>query len=57
MLELSRQHQQTLRRDPLAPEVQQQFEQMARDSLAEQARLEAEDDTPFEQFLADYLRS
>jgi glutamate--cysteine ligase len=57
VLELSRQHQQTLRRDPLAPEVQQQFEQMARDSLAEQARLEAEDDTPFEQFLADYLRS
>ena len=40
---------------PLTPAVQASFEAAARDSLAEQARLEAADVLPFEAFRVNYL--
>jgi len=57
VLQISQQYQQALRRKPLAPELEQSFRRMAADSLAEQERLEAEAQPPFEEYLAEYLRS
>jgi len=57
VMEMSLRHQQTMRAEAMAPDVQEAFRAMSRDSLAEQARMEAHDSQPFEQFLADYLRS
>jgi len=57
VMEMSLRHQQTLRNETMAPDVLDAFRAMSRDSLAEQAQMEAHDTQPFEQFLADYLRS
>lgn len=56
-LAMSRQHQESLRAEPLAPEVLASFEAMTRDSLAEQRAMEQAESPPFEQFLAQYLRT
>jgi len=45
----------TLRRAPLNPELQARFAQQARESLAEQARIEAADTLPFEAFRQQYM--
>lgn len=50
-------HQDTLRGEGLSAETNAQFQAMARESLAEQRRLEENDSVPFEQFLADYLEA
>ncbi|MBD3642186.1 MAG: glutamate--cysteine ligase [Marinobacter sp.] len=57
VMEMSLRHQQALRDEVMAPDVLEAFRAMSRDSLAEQAQMEAHDTQPFEQFLADYLRS
>ncbi len=56
-LELSREHQQALRNSPAGPGVQEAFERMTRESLDQQAAMEAEDTVPFATFLEDYLAS
>ncbi|MFG6412431.1 glutamate--cysteine ligase [Roseateles sp. DC23W] len=40
---------------PFPPELQQRFEKMSADSLAEQARIEAADTLPFEDFRRQYV--
>ncbi|WP_339806648.1 glutamate--cysteine ligase [uncultured Marinobacter sp.] len=56
-LELSRQHQQSLRAAAPGATSLAAFEQMSRDSLAEQARMEAEPQPEFGVFLEDYLKA
>jgi glutamate--cysteine ligase len=56
-LEMSRQHQQTLRNETLAPDVLSAYQAMTRESLAEQQAMEAADTQPFSEFLADYLKA
>jgi len=57
VFELSKAHQETLRSEAMSGEQQAEFEAMTRDSLAEQAAMEASDSQPFAEFLADYLKS
>ena len=56
-LEMSRQHQQTLRNEGLPADVMAAFEQMSRESLSEQAAMEQSDTQPFAEFLEQYLCS
>jgi len=56
-LEMSRQHQQTLRNETLAPDVLSAYQAMTRESLAEQQAMEAADTQPFSEFLEDYLKA
>jgi glutamate--cysteine ligase len=53
-LEQARQHRKTLSQ-PLAPAVQAEWQQMAKDSLSAQSRLEASDEVDFDQYLKSYL--
>jgi len=53
----SRRHQQVLRDEGLAPDVQASFEAMSRDSLADQAEMEAVEQPPFGEFLEQYLKA
>jgi len=57
VLDMSRQHQQTLREEPYAATSLAEFERMSAESLDEQARMEAADTLPFAEFLDEYLRS
>lgn len=57
VMEQSRQHQQALRQEGLAADVQAAFRAMTTDSLAEQKRMEAADNQPFGDFLEQYLKS
>lgn len=57
VLALSRQHQQALRSEALAPDVLADYQAMTRDSLAGQAAQEQADKRPFSEFLEEYLRS
>lgn len=57
VLAMSREHQQTLRSEALSPEVLAAYEAMTRDSLAEQKKMEAADNRPFAEFLADYVKA
>jgi glutamate--cysteine ligase len=57
VLALSRQHQETLRSEPLAPDVLADYQRMSRESLAEQDAQEQSDKLPFATFLEEYLRS
>ncbi len=54
-LEQSRAHRRTLMAEPLSAETAARFEEISRQSLAQQAELEAQPSVPFDQFLADYL--
>ena len=54
---ISREHQQTLKSEPLAPEVLADFRAMSAQSLAEQKEQEAADSQPFPEFLDAYLKS
>ncbi|MBT8765818.1 glutamate--cysteine ligase [Metapseudomonas boanensis] len=56
-LRQSRAHAAYFRSEPLSAEDQERFESMARESLAEQARLEAEPDVDFDTFVAAYQAS
>ncbi|HEY9118207.1 MAG TPA: glutamate--cysteine ligase [Marinobacter sp.] len=56
-LEMSRQHQQTLREEGLPEEVMAAFKKMSGESLSEQAAMEQSDNQPFGEFLEQYLRS
>ncbi|MHC5347592.1 glutamate--cysteine ligase [Metapseudomonas furukawaii] len=56
-LRKSREHAEHFRSHPLAAEDQARFEALARESLAEQARLEAEPDLDFDTFVAAYQAS
>ena len=51
----SREHHRTLRALPFDDDTQARFARMARDSLAEQQRIEAADDMPFETYRQRYL--
>ncbi|POF86776.1 glutamate--cysteine ligase [Pseudomonas putida] len=53
----SRLHAETFREQPLSPERQQAFETLARDSLAEQARLEQDEVGDFDLFVGAYQAS
>lgn len=57
VLALSRQHQETLRSEALAPDVLADYQRMSRESLAEQKAQEQSDNLPFADFLEEYLRS
>ena len=48
-------HRDELLRQPLAPEVEARFMRLARDSVAEQVQIEAQDSIPFEEFRQNYL--
>jgi glutamate--cysteine ligase len=48
-------HRDTLSARPLAAEVEARFAKLAADSLAEQRRIEAADDVPFETYRQNYL--
>lgn len=48
-------HRSTLHREPFPAEVQARLEQMAAQSIAEQRKIEANDQMPFEQFRQQYL--
>ncbi|MDO6680755.1 glutamate--cysteine ligase [Oceanobacter sp. 5_MG-2023] len=54
-LQQARQHRKALSQ-PLAPEVHRHWQALARQSLQEQAQIEASDTLSFEDFLADYLQ-
>jgi glutamate--cysteine ligase len=54
-LQQARQHRKALSQ-PLAAEVNRHWQTLARQSLDEQARIEASDTLSFEDFLADYLK-
>jgi len=54
-LRMSRQHQQWFASRPLEAEKLAAFEQQARNSLAEQRRIEESDDIPFATFLENYF--
>ena len=56
-LEMSRQHQQTLRGEGLSPDVVAAFEKMTADSLSEQDEMERAENQPFGEFLEQYLQS
>ncbi|GGE66452.1 glutamate--cysteine ligase [Streptosporangium jomthongense] len=56
-MEMALQHQNVLRYEGLAPEVQAAFAAASRESLAEQERIEASDTLAFSDFLERYLRS
>ncbi len=51
----SRRHRDDLAKRPLAPEVEARFAKLAVESLAEQRRIEASDDVPFETYRQRYL--
>lgn len=53
-LRLSLQHRDALRAQPLSPAQQQEYERMARDSVAEQMRLENSDTENFDSYVARY---
>ncbi|MGB3288254.1 MAG: glutamate--cysteine ligase [Burkholderiaceae bacterium] len=53
-LKRSKEHRDTLRAQALAPAVREDYEAMARDSLAEQKRLEASDTEDFDSYVARY---
>jgi glutamate--cysteine ligase len=55
VLEQSRRHRDALSRVPLAPEASKRFEALAAESLAEQRRMEAADDVPFDAYRRRYL--
>ena len=55
VLDHSIRHRKTLLGLPLSTEVEQRFEQLARQSLEEQRRMEAADDVPFETYRQHYL--
>ncbi|MGC8119947.1 glutamate--cysteine ligase [Marinobacter sp. VGCF2001] len=57
VMEMSRQHQQTLRSEPLETGLQAEFQAMSAQSLAEQKAQEAADKESFPEFLAAYLKS
>jgi glutamate--cysteine ligase len=57
VMSMSREHQQQLRREDLAPEVLADYHAMASNSLAEQRAMEAAETQPFAEFLADYLKA
>jgi glutamate--cysteine ligase len=54
-LTYSMQHRHALDALPLAAEVAQRFAQLAEASVAEQRRIEAADDVPFETYRQRYL--
>jgi glutamate--cysteine ligase len=54
-LRMSRQHQQWFNERPLDDAKRQQFERLARESIAKQHAIEAADDIPFETFLQNYF--
>ena len=54
-LQLTKQHERYFRSTPLSSERSYLFQELARDSLARQQALEAADDLPFDQYLAEYL--
>ena len=56
-LQQSRQHAEYFQSQPLAGEQQAEFEQLARQSLAEQAELEAQPEGDFDAFVAGYQAS
>lgn len=56
-LEMSRQHQQTLRGEGLSPDVMAAFDKMTADSLSEQDEMEQAENQPFGEFLEQYLQS
>jgi glutamate--cysteine ligase len=51
----SRRHRDDLAKRPLAPDVEARFAKLAEESLAEQRRIEASDDVPFETYRQRYL--
>lgn len=53
-MQLSEQHAQQYRQNPLSAEEFAQLQELARTSLEEQAQLEAEPQIDFQQYLADY---
>jgi len=55
VLDHSVRHRKALLGLPLSAEVEQRFEQLARQSLEEQRRIEADDDLPFETYRQRYL--
>lgn len=55
-MRVSRQHQRRFVSEPLADETRRRFADEARASLAEQRRLEASDELPFEEYLQAYFR-
>ena len=55
VLDYSIRHRKTLLGLPLSAEVDQRFEQLARQSLEEQRRIEAGDNLPFEAYRQRYL--
>jgi len=54
-LAYSAQHRRALQALPFAAEVQQRFARLAEESVAEQRRIEAADDVPFETYRQRYL--
>ena len=48
-------HRESLLERPLSQEIASRYEQMAETSRAEQQRIEASDDVPFEQYRQRYL--
>jgi len=54
-LRMSRQHQQWFAERPLDEAKRQQFEALARESIAKQSAIEAADKIPFETFLQNYF--
>lgn len=55
-LRASRRYEQAFKAMPLAPELQQRFEDAARASLTQQREIEAADSLPFEAYLERYFR-
>jgi glutamate--cysteine ligase len=55
VLAQSRRHRDALSRLPLAPAARQRYEALAAESLAEQHRMEAADDVPFDEYRRRYL--
>jgi len=54
-MRLSMQHARYFRELPMSPEVERLYREAARDSLAEQARLEADESVSFKEYLRQYL--
>ncbi len=57
VMDISRQHQQTLRNEGLASDVLADYQAMTENSLAEQKTQEEADTRPFSEFLEEYLRA
>ncbi|MGS2723418.1 glutamate--cysteine ligase [Porticoccus sp. GXU_MW_L64] len=55
-LQHARQHREYFMDSPLDAALEEQFQQQARDSLAKQREIEAADEIPFDEFLANYYR-